>query len=609
MMRTHSGYPLFDQGGRSCKYHRVAYSEECCLRSSTLIFVRKRSPSRDPARCGGRFLNGHRALALYVWRGPCSFSCNGKQIVAVPVASRSSSLCLVVVLGCLANVCAAQSRDPAPALVKLTNAAGKVIVCELLGESENEITVSRLITGKKYVVNKGDLAGIERGVTASQAIELIGLTRFAAWRTVRATGSDSQKKIAILPFLDNDGRESELSQLLSRDLTSVLQDRGVSVVDRQHVQRLLGDRRPGDLLEGMAVRLVGQLEVAAILTGTVVKRPPLRETRLRLLDAGSGQALFTISHTIQTAAVSTALRTPSLLRFVIPHEALSVAFSPDSLMIATSGIDGVVNVWDASGDWQFALPADHGRVYDVAFSGDGKQLAASFFDGTVTVWDVESRREVMSVAAHARIARAVAFSDDSSLLASAGDDRTIKLWEVPENQERAVLRGHANFVRCVAFSHDGRWLASAGNDRAIRLWNLATGTSVATLHGHRGYVYSVAFSPLGKTLASASSDGTTKLWDLTRRIQTATIAPEAGATHCVQFSPDGRWLATCHADETVKIWNARTQEHVITLDDGDGTAGWLAFSPDGMLLAAACADGQVRVWDTLSVARAARVRR
>ena len=113
----------------------------------------------------------------------------------------------VLCLACFfATAAASQTVDrDSPILVILTRSAGTRVLCELLNEAETSLGVRRLVTGKQYVVKKADLARIEKGVTEAQAIRLIGLPQFAAWRTARAVAPASNPTVAILPFLDSDG--------------------------------------------------------------------------------------------------------------------------------------------------------------------------------------------------------------------------------------------------------------------------------------------------------------------------------------------------------------------------------------------------------------------
>jgi WD40 repeat protein len=168
----------------------------------------------------------------------------------------------------------------------------------------------------------------------------------------------------------------------------------------------------------------------------------------------------------------------------------SVAFSPDSKILASGGTDrdnGVVRLFDLpAGNLRRELSPQGVTVYAVAFLPSYTTLAVG--SGT----SVRHRDDVK--ASHA-----------NSLI----------LWDFTKGDIRR-LSGHKGSVLSVAFSPDGKTLASAGSDQTIRLWSVATGKQMAALPGSAAPVNAVAFFPDGRTLVSASDDATLVLWDLRR---------------------------------------------------------------------------------------------
>ncbi|MFH0899990.1 MAG: WD40 repeat domain-containing protein, partial [Pseudomonadota bacterium] len=292
----------------------------------------------------------------------------------------------------------------------------------------------------------------------------------------------------------------------------------------------------------------------------------------------------------------------------------------------------------------------------VDFSPDGKMLASSGRDQTLRLWDVASGDEIRRFLGHRSAVEAMAFSPNGDLLASGGFDQTIHLWESSSGRLRKLLFGHTNWVRNVTFSASGGTLASASADRTIRIWDTATGAETKRLVGHREEVVDIAFSPDGRGLASASYDGTLRTWDLATGRATATFAGGA-KMDSVLYSPDGRLLYSGGLDGSVRRWELASKhdrvllqrqqsvplsvpvsiapsgrllaisggEEVLLLNAVDSTSTGAAgaagaagtdsgstevllgrstaevlrtvFSPDGRLLAAAAVDGTVRIWD------------
>ena len=118
-------------------------------------------------------------------------------------------------------------------------------------------------------------------------------------------------------------------------------------------------------------------------------------------------------------------------------------------MIASGGVDGKINLWDASGKLLQTLDAHSDPVTNVAFSEDGLFLASSSRDGTVRVWT--SQGDLISeLERHSRAVSSVEFGPGSGdRLASSSLDEDVLLWELwdlsgvaltQQNQNREILR-------------------------------------------------------------------------------------------------------------------------------------------------------------------------
>ncbi|EJD07930.1 WD40 repeat-like protein [Fomitiporia mediterranea MF3/22] len=284
----------------------------------------------------------------------------------------------------------------------------------------------------------------------------------------------------------------------------------------------------------------------------------------------------------------------------------SVVFSPDGKLLASSGQDQTIRIWDVeSGMPDGDVMEIDTAISSLAFLPDGKRIIAGANDRTIRIWDVENRKQVgepiqgYSVGDHIGTIRDVAVSPDGRYFASASDGKVLQIWDAKTGEAVGKpLEGHTNWVVAVTFSPDGSSLVSGSYDHTIRRWDVATGRPLGEpFRGHTDYVSSVAVSPDGKLVVSSSHDNTVRIWDSqTGKPIDAPLRSHTDWVLSVAFSPDGKHFISGSHDRTLRIWDIESGEQGEELLEGKITS--VAISPDGRHVASGSTEKIIQLWDT-----------
>ena len=208
-----------------------------------------------------------------------------------------------------------------------------------------------------------------------------------------------------------------------------------------------------------------------------------------------------------------------------------VTYSPDTYMLAVGTAKKVSTRNTKDGNLfinQIDIP---GIAKSLAFSPNSQILAVGRALGTIELWDVFEHTRLKPLKPKSNYgAKSLAFSPNGKMLA-VGKVITgqIELWNVLSAQRQGSFTNqHHGTVNSVAFSPNGKTLASGAEDGKVLLWDIQTREKIdpierfkqkhpnfnGTGHGENVKILSVAFSDDGKTLMSGDETGLVLLWDL-----------------------------------------------------------------------------------------------
>jgi WD40 repeat protein len=183
-----------------------------------------------------------------------------------------------------------------------------------------------------------------------------------------------------------------------------------------------------------------------------------------LTPDGSRVIVATGDRKVRVLDAETRLTLRELTGATSPADALAVGSA--GRIVAAAGRE--LCVWDLAREGSEPLYAHKGRNTAVAISPDGAHLATGGLYGLVQVFDAASGALLASRQEQTRRIHALAWSPDSRRLASASEEGEIHVREARSGESLLVLREPRGPVTALAFSADGARLASGLRDGTIR---------------------------------------------------------------------------------------------------------------------------------------------
>jgi serine/threonine protein kinase/WD40 repeat protein len=457
------------------------------------------------------------------------------------------------------------------------------------------VEVQRTVSERENALERRSVRRLRSLVVLGVAAALVAttLTVVAVNQRGRAEGEARVSRArelaaAAVANLDVDAERSILLAVEAVDTTRSV-DGSVLPEAEDALHRAVGASRIEMSIPGVGGDLDWSSTGEFVTTGDFASEDPRETGVIDIRDAGSGEILRSFPADNQG--------------FQDLDYNAEVAFSADGSMLAVTGNDGALKVFDqASGDLLSSVSGDD-LAYGPSISADGS-LAAAAWDGashrgsTVRIVDL-SNQQVLTFPGP-RQTSTTAFSPDGLWIAMASGRSPGLVWvtDIATGDVRELTNPGSFGFTSLAWSPDGKYLAAGGWDAAVPIWDAHGVEPRALLTGHTDAVHWLDWSPHSSALVTGSDDGTAKVWGITDHgaSELMTLAAEDGVISGVAFSGDGTQVMTGSETSAVKIWDVGSSgdaEWANVHDPGD-----VMFARGGSeLITSSVVDGTVTALD------------
>ncbi|KAF3140671.1 hypothetical protein TWF703_002877 [Orbilia oligospora] len=269
-----------------------------------------------------------------------------------------------------------------------------------------------------------------------------------------------------------------------------------------------------------------------------------------------------------------------------------LAFSPDSkVLVSTTTTESKIWFWDTAA-MNDAVPQEtevhKSDVNIVVISPHGTMIASTGLDRTVRLWDAKTGTALHVHQCELGDVKVIKFSPDNEAVVygtNLGSCVVLALSLVTGTfQVLWKVGGYYESITSIAVSPNSKMIACASDDGKIWLWDRATGAALQTFRGLESHskrnpsspteptdytgLEHLAFSPDNKTVVLGSQYGTIGLWDTSTGAYLEVLNEvDIKYVRAVAISPDNRIIVSvlCPSDkpdwpqDVLKIWDLKTR--------------------------------------------------
>ncbi len=264
-----------------------------------------------------------------------------------------------------------------------------------------------------------------------------------------------------------------------------------------------------------------------------------------------------------TAAMWDVVTGRCIKRFEVNSPVHKVLFLPRSAGVVTWSTDGILRWWDLAGN---VLEAIGELKLPISLSETGSELAAISSDNFAILMNLKThgrRRAGVPIPCP----DFVCFSERLETIYSLREERLIQRWSVANGRNQGAFRDLGIKITSVLPTASDDKVIAGMETGEVMVYMIGSGVNVATLRGHKAAVRAVASAKDERFWVTGSDDCSLRIWDISEQKCLATVEGHSSPVRAACFFPNLSLIASGSRDGSARLWGL---EWVISANiDGD----------------------------------------